>query len=333
MIYPSLFVTKAHEDKGYFKKIKEIGSGFISFFTGGGAKPENTENNSETASESTVEIPKMEDMRKCCLGIYLEDYLPAFKTSVNDMMVKPMKLIKDIENIYKCLHAPIIHDGTPKSSGRTKEWKCSSLIHVSIQFLTPSCPVFTQDLKKLLLSITSHFDKDADKRILGASMTVCCLEHLNIKIAKDAAVSLLQLFALQPDIAKRQCLELNVLREFLSKNKEIKYSSILVCLSKSCTSSFRLLLLKGFVTYSNHIMETKTGHNHLSTLFNLLAVHHLVKGDCEPFEKPESNPQSIKWTKFNHEPTDISLSKLRNIAVNATPGLVLLPHYFFVNYS
>ena len=191
-----------------------------------------------------------------------------------------------------------------------------------------------QDLKKLLLSITSHFDRDADKRILGPSMTVCCLEHLNITIAKDPAVRLLQLFTLQPDIVKRQCLELNVLREFLSKNREIKYSSILVCLSKSCTSSsFRLLLLKGFVTYSNHIMETANGHNHLSTLFNLLAVYHLIKGDCEPFEKPESNPQSIKWTKFNYGPTDISLSKLRDIAVNAKPGLVLLSHYFFVNYS
>lgn len=165
-------------------------------------------------------------------------------------------------------------------------------------------------------------------------MTVCCLEHLNITIAKDVAVRLLQLFTLQPDIVKQQCLELNVLREFLSKNREIKYSSILVCLSKSCTSSsFRELLLKGFVRYSNHIMETTTGHNHLSTLFNLLAVYHLINGDCEPFEKPESNPQSIKWTKFNYEPTDISLSKLRDIAVKAKPGLVLLSHYFFVNYS
>lgn len=134
MIYPSLFVTKANEDKGYFKKFKEFGSGLISFFTGGGNKPENTENNLETASESTVEIPKMEDMRKYCLDIYLEDYLLAFKTGINDMMVKPMKLIKDIANICKCLHAPIIHDGTPKSSGRTREWKCPNLIHVSIQF-------------------------------------------------------------------------------------------------------------------------------------------------------------------------------------------------------
>ena len=74
--------------------------------------------------------------------------------------------------------------------------------------------------------------------------------------------------------------------------------------------------MKGFVEYSGHLMGTSIGHNYLSTLFNLLAVHHLIKNDCEPFGKPERDPQSIKW--FGS--TDFPLAQLQSTAQKAKPG-------------
>ena len=79
---------------------------------------------------------------------------------------------------------------------------------------------------------------------------------------------------------------------------------------------YRQLLLKGFVAYSEHVMGTLTGHNYLSALFNLLAVHHLIKNDCEPFGNPERDPQSIKW--FGS--TDFPLAQLQSTAQKAKPG-------------
>ena len=82
---------------------------------------------------------------------------------------------------------------------------------------------------------------------------------------------------------------------------------------------YRHLLLKGFVAYSEHVMGTSIGHNCLSTLFNVLAVHHLIKNDCEPFGNPERDPQSIKWFGT----TDFPLAQLQSTAQKAKPGYVM----------
>ena len=63
----------------------------------------------------------------------------------------------------------------------------------------------------------------SDTRMIAASMIVCCLQYIKLDISKEAAVSLFHLFTLQPDIDRKLCPELNVLKDFLSKNERIRY--------------------------------------------------------------------------------------------------------------
>ena len=80
-------------------------------------------------------------------------------------------------------------------------------------------------MKRLLLSVVKRIEETncSDTRMIAGSMIVCCLQYIKFDISKEAVVSLFQLFTLQPDIDRKLCPELNVLKGFLSKNERMRY--------------------------------------------------------------------------------------------------------------
>ena len=85
----------------------------------------------EFAPDDVFLLPDMECIRKKCLEVYLSDHLKVLKTGVIDMAIKPDDIIKDVHQIYHCLHELRIQDGTfNRPNAVPKEWKSRQLKEV-----------------------------------------------------------------------------------------------------------------------------------------------------------------------------------------------------------
>ena len=78
-----------------------------------------------------------------------------------------------------------------------------------------------------MLSVLDDIKTDGQSKgqgecLVSASLILCCLSRIGLDIAQDKAVSLLQLFTLQPDLETSQCPDLHILMGLLSKNQEMR---------------------------------------------------------------------------------------------------------------
>ena len=138
-IYPSLPKARIQEAKSTWENIKSIGSSALSsikgVFRGSSQTDQSTKNGPLAAVESALDdvfpLPDMEHIRKTCLEVYLSDHLKVLKTGVIDMAIKPDDLIKDVYQIYHCLHELRIQDGAPNRPFTfPKVWRSNQLQEV-----------------------------------------------------------------------------------------------------------------------------------------------------------------------------------------------------------
>ena len=135
LIYPSLPKAKIQEAKSTWESIKSAWSSIKGMLPGFSQADQSTKNESPEAtlpdSDDVFPLPDMEHIRKTCLEVYLNDHLKVLKTGVIDMAIKPDDLIKDVHQIYHCLHELCIQDGTPKKLFTySKVWKSKNLKEV-----------------------------------------------------------------------------------------------------------------------------------------------------------------------------------------------------------
>lgn len=139
LIYPPLSKAKIQEAKSTWESIKSVGSAAWSSFKGmlpgSSQADQSTKNESPEAtlpdSDDVFPLPDMEHIRKTCLEVYLNEHLKVLKTGVIDTSIKPDDLIKDVHQIYRCLHELRIQDGTPnKPWTNPKVWKSKNLKEV-----------------------------------------------------------------------------------------------------------------------------------------------------------------------------------------------------------
>lgn len=131
--------ARIQEAKSTWDNIISIGSSALSsikgVFRGSSQTDQSAKNESPAGAESAPDdvfpLPDMEHIRKTCLEVYLSDHLKVLKTGVIDMSIKPDDLIKDVHQIYHCLHELRIQDGTPnKPWTNPKVWKSKNLKEV-----------------------------------------------------------------------------------------------------------------------------------------------------------------------------------------------------------
>ena len=85
----------------------------------------------------------------------------------------------------------------------------------------------------MLLDIVTELNKSdiqesSGRKLISGAMIVSCLYKIDVVVAKDAVAEMFSLFTLFPNTEEKRCPELDVLRNFLTKNESLKYTTFYI---------------------------------------------------------------------------------------------------------